>query len=147
MDKRLCNKFKNTKLQNNYINICTLKTVYNKFANNIYIFLDEILHASDEINTVFEKYTSVIVQGNVSGTNKEEQHSLLDLESTPVESAIAQMAVSEITSPKDVDVLCDIFNSTNIPDTVLSTNDILLPELATNKDVKGMYKYVHYVLA
>ncbi|XP_044261949.1 ADP-ribosylation factor-binding protein GGA3 [Tribolium madens] len=76
--------------------------------------LGDVLQASDELSHVFSKYNKIIVQGNSvrdGGSN-----ALLDFEGS-------DEAQCQNTEPKEIDVLCDIFNASNIPDSA----DILQP--------------------
>ncbi|XP_008197573.2 ADP-ribosylation factor-binding protein GGA3 [Tribolium castaneum] len=75
--------------------------------------LGDVLQASDELSQVFGKYNRIIVQG-VSVVD--DGNALLDFEG-------ADEAQCRNSDTKEIDVLCDIFNASNIPDSA----DILKP--------------------
>nr|XP_008197575.1 PREDICTED: ADP-ribosylation factor-binding protein GGA3 isoform X2 [Tribolium castaneum] len=76
--------------------------------------LGDVLQASDELSQVFGKYNRIIVQG-VSVVD-DGSNALLDFEG-------ADEAQCRNSDTKEIDVLCDIFNASNIPDSA----DILKP--------------------
>lgn len=71
------------------------------------------MQASDELSQVFSKYNKIIVQGI---STLDDGNPLLDFESSSLG------AQCQKTETKEIDVLCDIFNASNIPD-----SDILQP--------------------
>ncbi|KAK5644708.1 hypothetical protein RI129_006008 [Pyrocoelia pectoralis] len=91
--------------------------------------LNEVLHASDELGQVFDKYTEIIVKGNIPQQEVQLSNlSLLDLESSAGESTLDTNNVvfrSQISneSQSDMDLLCDIFTSNIVSD----SDDILKP--------------------
>lgn len=91
--------------------------------------LNEVLHASDELGQVFDKYTEIIVKGNIPQPEIQSNNlSLLDLESSAGESTLDTNNVvfhSQISneSQSDMDLLCDIFTSNIVSD----SDDILKP--------------------
>lgn len=99
--------------------------------------LDDVLAASDELNQVFEKYTSVIVLGQSpkSSTIKASkpiytEPSLLDLssptETIPCKSNLNTMQSTSSTDHRsDMDVLGDIFSVLEKP--VKSEASFLMP--------------------
>lgn len=98
--------------------------------------LGDVLAASDELNQVFEKYTSVIILGqfpkSATETSKSiyNEQSLLDL-SSPAETIPCKSSLSTIQSisstdhRSDMDVLGDIFNTLEKP--VKSEANFLMP--------------------
>lgn len=84
--------------------------------------LGNILQAIDELGAVFSKFNAVIIKGN--STVEYTTNSLLDFDAA-VNSAADNAKSSQLTETKenDIDVLCDIFNSSNIPD----SGDVLKP--------------------
>lgn len=97
--------------------------------------LADVLTASDELNQVFEKYTSVIVLGqspksSVTESSKSSYNngsSLLDL-SSPTESVPCESTTQSTTSTNhrsDMDMLGDIFNVLEKP--VKSDTNFLMP--------------------
>jgi len=95
----------------------------------------DVLTASDELNQVFEKYTSVIVLGQSSKSSATESSkpifnngsSLLDL-SSPTESIPCENTTQSTTSTdlrSDMDMLGDIFNVLEKP--VKSDTNFLMP--------------------
>ncbi|XP_025267283.1 ADP-ribosylation factor-binding protein GGA1 [Camponotus floridanus] len=97
--------------------------------------LGDVLTASDELNQVFEKYTSVIVLGQSSKSSATESSkpifnngsSLLDL-SSPTENIPCENTTQSTTSTdhrSDMDMLGDIFNVLEKP--VKSDTNFLMP--------------------
>lgn len=97
--------------------------------------LGDVLTASDELNQVFEKYTSVIVLGQSPKSSATESSkpnfnngsSLLDL-SSPTESVPCESTTQSATSTNhrsDIDMLEDIFNVLEKP--VKSDTNFLMP--------------------
>lgn len=89
------------------------------------------MQASDELNQVSEKYQTIIVKGKPT-ENKASNLSLLDLDGIDLQQCNADpMAVSE---DAEVDVLCDVFSSANIPEQPSIANDVLLPLVASKPE-------------
>lgn len=90
------------------------------------------MQASDDISHVFDKYKTVIVDG-IPVIDKAANHSLLDLDGIDlqVNTDLSEAAASE---NKEIDVLCDVFSSTDIPEQPSSTNDFLLPMIANKQE-------------
>lgn len=100
------------------------------------IILGDVLAASDELNQVFEKYTSIIILGQFPKSAVEtskpnyNEPSLLDL-SSPTETIPSKSnssTMQSISSPdnrSDMDVLGDIFNTLEKP--VKSETNFLMP--------------------
>lgn len=100
---------------------------------------------------MFQKYKRIIVLGTVEQKLSEDNAanlSLLDLESVDLQpsmdlvaakfsSTSSETSIIKRSSQSDIDVLCDVFNSANIPEPVLPSNDLLLPLSASNKDSRG----------
>ncbi|XP_039311037.1 ADP-ribosylation factor-binding protein GGA1 isoform X2 [Solenopsis invicta] len=96
--------------------------------------LDDVLSASDELNQVFEKYTSIIVLGQFPKSSAAEaskpihnEPSLLDL-SSPAETVSCKSIVQSSSSTdhrSDMDVLGDIFNVLEKP--IKSEASFLIP--------------------
>lgn len=106
-----------------------------------------MVQASEDLNQVADKYTRVIIHGEVSDKNHNESHpqnhSLLDFENTEISEVEAAVATLNLETKKensqsDIDVLSDIFNATNIPDPALTDISILLPMTVTKSDIQGM---------
>lgn len=91
--------------------------------------LNEVLHASDDLGQVFDKFTEIIIKGNIPQREVQSNNlSLLDLESSAGETALDTNDVvfhSQISneSQSDMDLLCDIFTSNIASD----SDDILKP--------------------
>lgn len=100
--------------------------------------LDDVLAASDELNQVFEKYTSIIVLGQIPKSSATEaskpiynEPSLLDLSSpTEITSCKSSLSTMQSTSStdhrSDMDVLGDIFSVLEKP-AVKSEANFLMP--------------------
>lgn len=97
--------------------------------------LGDVLTASDELNQVFEKYTSIIVLGQPPKSSTTESSksssnngsSLLDL-SSPSESIPCESTTQSTTSTdhrSDIDMLEDIFSVLEKP--VKSDTNFLMP--------------------
>lgn len=97
--------------------------------------LADVLNASDELNQVFEKYTSVIVLGQSPKSYATESSkpsfnngsSLLDL-SSPTESVPCESTTQSTTSTNhrsDIDMLGDIFSVLEKP--IKSDTNFLMP--------------------
>lgn len=83
--------------------------------------LGSILQAIDELGSVFSKFNAVIIRGTstVEGTS----NSLLDFEAAVKPTTTDDDKSSQLTETKEIDVLCDIFNCSNISD----SGDVLKP--------------------
>lgn len=68
---------------------------------------------------------------------------MLDLESADV-AAVEKLLLetNKDNSQADIDVLCDIFNTTNIPEPELTNTNILLPMSVSNNEVQGMICFI-----
>lgn len=100
------------------------------------ITLGDVLAASDELNQVFEKYTSIIILGQFPKSTVETSNSklnynepsLLDLssptETIPCKSNTMQ-SISSTDHRSDMDVLGDIFNTLEKP--VKTEANFLMP--------------------
>ncbi|KYM94507.1 ADP-ribosylation factor-binding protein GGA1 [Cyphomyrmex costatus] len=97
--------------------------------------LGNVLAASDELNQVFEKYTSIIVLGQIPKCATEaskltyNEPSLLDL-SSPTEmisckNSLSMQSTSSMDHRSDMDVLGDIFNVLDKP--IKSETNFLMP--------------------
>lgn len=116
---------------------------------NHFFISGEVLQASDELSQVFDKYTSIIIQGIVPVVKQTEPAtnnlSLLDFEPVDVESAsnLLKSPISPKPEPittrkesqSDLDVLCDIFTSNNISGE-MSDTEILQPISILKRDEK-----------
>lgn len=91
-------------------------------------FSAEILHASDELNQVFEKYKIVIVEGKLVENNL----SLLDLDGIDLK-ANADLTEAACEN-KEIDVLCDVFSSAGVLEESSAACDFLLPLVASKKE-------------
>lgn len=118
---------------------------------------NDVLAAGDELNQVFEKYTSIIVLGQsnksstmeISKANYNNGSSLLDL-SSPTESGSCDSALSTSQSTtlidhcSDMDMLGDIFSVLEKPfksDTnLLMPNTIMQPISVSSVNKKSEYK-------
>lgn len=89
--------------------------------------LGNILQAIDELGTVFSKFNAVIIKG--PSTVEYTANSLLDFDASinPTTDNANSLQLIK-TKENDIDVLCDIFNSSNIPDSgdVLKPTSVLL---------------------
>ncbi|XP_031351124.1 ADP-ribosylation factor-binding protein GGA1 isoform X3 [Photinus pyralis] len=88
--------------------------------------LNEVLHASDELGQVFDKFTEIIIKGNIPQQEVQSSNlSLLDLadESTSNSNNVALQSQVSNESQSDMDLLCDIFTSNIVTD----QDDILKP--------------------
>lgn len=94
---------------------------------------DEILQASDDLNHVFEKYKTVIVDGTPA-QDKAADHSLLDLDGIDLQVNTDPSAT--VSETKEVDVLCDVFSSANID----TNSDFLLPLVASKPEVTVVFQ-------
>lgn len=110
-------------------NACLCKWHLKPNNNNIY-FTEEVLHASDELSKVFDKYTAIIIKGVVPFRKISEEESLLDLGSPNASHASlldsdhlsnnvtiqAKLNANKDNKPQsDIDALCDIFSNTKLP--------------------------------
>jgi len=97
---------------------------------------DDVLAASDELNQVFEKYTSIIVLGQFPKSSAMEaskpidnEPSLLDLSSPteiiPCKSNLNMMQSTSTNHRSDMDMLGDIFSVLEKP--VKSEANFLMP--------------------
>lgn len=93
--------------------------------------LDEILQASDDLNQVFDKYKTVIVEGRPI-ENKATNHSLLDLDG--IDLQVNTDLSTTASESKEVDVLCDVFSSTGIEEQPSAAGDFLLPLVASKHE-------------
>jgi ADP-ribosylation factor-binding protein GGA len=83
--------------------------------------LGDVLQASDELTQVFSKFNKIIIQK--TDTSDDHSNPLLDFDSSVNPSNDGAKCQSTETKDKsEIDVLCDIFNTSNIPD-----SDILQP--------------------
>lgn len=92
--------------------------------------LNEVLQASDELGQVFDKFTEIIIKGNIpqreSQLDASNNLSLLDL-SSPIDEDVLEKNNSAFQtqtskeSQSDMDLLCDIFTSNVV------SHDILTP--------------------
>lgn len=93
---------------------------------------DEILQASDDLNQVFDKYKTVIVEGKPI-ENKATNHSLLDLDGIDLQTNTTNLSTTTSES-KEIDVLCDVFSSTGIEGQPSVAGDFLLPLVASKHE-------------
>lgn len=88
--------------------------------------LNEVLHASDELGQVFDKFTEIIIKGNIPQQEVQSSNlSLLDLadESALGSNNVTLQSQTSNESQSDMDLLCDIFTSNAVTD----PDDILKP--------------------
>lgn len=101
----------------------------------MFLFLEEVLQVSDDLGQVFIKYTNVIVKGTIVYNRKEANLvCLLDLGSSSMEAVgVTKMKTAVATTDSkdatDMDLLCDVFSSTNA-----GVADILKPITSNNVD-------------
>lgn len=105
-----------------------------------------MVQASEDLNQISDKYTRVIINGEVSNKNQSESHShnhsLLDFDNTEISLVEAAVGTLNLETKKenlqsDIDVLSDIFNAPDIPEPALTDTGILLPTAISKTDVQN----------
>lgn len=114
----------------------------NRISRHIF-FLGDVLEASDELATVANKYNVLIIQGKPLPveSNSCSQEALLQFDQSDclVEKSTKELKVNGDNAKSSIDVLCDIFTTSNIPD---NSGDILQPVSVLNC---GMLKICYLI--
>jgi ADP-ribosylation factor-binding protein GGA len=99
--------------------------------------LGDVLQASDELTQVFSKFNKIIIQK--TDTSDDHSNPLLDFDSSVNPSNDGAKCQSTETKDKsEIDVLCDIFNTSNIPD-----SDILQPVSILPCGMLNIFTFLH----
>ncbi|XP_018575914.1 ADP-ribosylation factor-binding protein GGA1 [Anoplophora glabripennis] len=106
-----------------YQNCERLRPTINKLALETHHsegMLGDVLETSDELSSAFNKYNLVILKGQTSSRHSS-QDVLLNFDAVDINSANVACKVPTVkdgteNSKSSVDVLCDIFTASNIPD-------------------------------
>lgn len=107
---------------------------------------EEVLHASDELSRVFDKYTAIIIKGIVPFKKPSDEDSLLDLGSP--NASHTSLLLDNVNIPNtdvkvenpqsDIDALCDIFSSPTLS-VPLDTN-VLKPTTLQQPPTQGIHR-------
>jgi ADP-ribosylation factor-binding protein GGA len=117
------------------------RAIYVMFSFTIYKLcsctLGDVLQASDELTQVFSKFNKIIIQK--TDTSDDHSNPLLDFDSSVNPSNDGAKCQSTETKDKsEIDVLCDIFNTSNIPD-----SDILQPVSILPCGMLNIFTFLH----
>ncbi|XP_057654502.1 ADP-ribosylation factor-binding protein GGA3 [Diorhabda carinulata] len=117
-----------------YQNCESLRPSVNKLILETHLeegILDDVLKTSDELSIAFDKYNILIIQGRQLPMKRDSNHSLLQFDNP--NSLIPDKNNSQNGDAEtSLDVLCDIFSSSTIPDSA----DLLQPLSITKEDTQ-----------